>query len=88
VRRWRNAPYRVADIVGDQQCTILVQCQAGRTAMGMARIVEKARHNILSRDIRIAVAEENANDIVTVEHLRVPTAMFTNEGTAAVASRH
>lgn len=69
---------------GNQQGTGLVDGQPDRPSAGLFIRVQEAGDDVLGLAARTPAAERHENDLVAVEAWPVPTAMFTDEGAAAV----
>src|SRR4051794_29702695 len=65
----RDAPDRVADVVGDEESAALVEGDADRAAVGVALGAQEAVEDFGRLARRLAVAEGNEDDVVAGERL-------------------
>lgn len=79
-----HTPNRIPDVIGNQQGTGLVDGQPDRPSAGLFIRVQEAGDDVLGFAARTPAAERHENDLVAVEAWPVPTAMFADEGAAAV----
>src|SRR6185503_12846781 len=76
----RDAPDRVADIVGDEKAAPFVEGDADRAAVGFVLRSQEAGEHFLRLARRLAVAEGNEYDVVAGEGLAVPGAVLADVG--------
>src|SRR3954464_6432403 len=76
----REAPDRVADVVGDEESAALVEGNADRAAVGFAPGTQEAVEHFDRLAGRFAVAERNEDDVVAGERLAVPRAVLADVG--------
>src|SRR5688572_12402865 len=74
-----NPPDTVADIIGDQERTSLVQGDADRSAIGFALIVEKSGQHVYRIACRSALSERHEDHLVAAERIAIPGAVLTHE---------
>src|SRR5271166_6579320 len=79
-----HAPDGVPDVIGDQEGTSFVDCHPDRSTACFAVRIEESRDDILGLAVRTPTAERYEDDLVAVEEIPVPTAMFADEGAAPV----
>jgi hypothetical protein len=91
--RERGAPHWPADVtrqtvfptvIGDQEGAGFVDCHPDRSTARFAVRIEESRDDILGLAVQTPAAERHEDDLVAVEAIPVPTAMFADEGAAPV----
>jgi hypothetical protein len=79
-----DAPDGVADVVGDQKRSALVDGDSDRATARLAVRVKEIRDDVLGFAIGAPAAEGHEHDPVAVELRPVPTSVFADERTAAI----
>jgi hypothetical protein len=64
LRRLRDAPDRIADIVGDKQRSILRNCYAYWTPKGLLVVADKTGKDINRNTRRLSIGESNEHNLV------------------------
>src|SRR5262245_19072606 len=64
LRCLRDAPDRIADIIGDKQRSILRNCYAYRAAEGFLVLADKTGEDINRDTRRLSIGESNEHDLV------------------------
>src|SRR4051794_9177669 len=82
MRRRRDAPDRVADIVGYQQRALLVDADAYRAALGFALVVEETGQDVPRFAGWPAIFEGYENHLVARPRFSIPRAVLADEGAA------
>src|SRR4051812_44960362 len=76
----RDAPDRVADVVGDEKAAALVERDADRAAVGFALGAQEAVENFDRLPRGLAVCEGNEDHVVAGERLAIPRAVLSDVG--------
>src|SRR5215468_2975460 len=78
----RHPPDRVADIVGDQQRSLLVDTYTDRAPLCFALVIEEAGQHILRLARGLAVLERDKDHLVAGARLAIPGAVLADERAA------
>ena len=82
-----DAPNRIADVIGNQKRSGLVDRESDRPPSRLSVHVKEIGDDILRFAIRTPAAEGDENDPVSVEGGAVPTSVFSDECAAAIFLR-
>jgi hypothetical protein len=74
-----HSPNGVADIVGHQQCTLLVDRYADRTSHRVATLADEASEDVDRWPGRLAAFERYKNDLITTTRIAIPGTVLSDK---------
>ena len=77
-------PYGVANIVGDEQRTSLVDGNANRSAVRISIVANEAGQHVNRRAVRLPIRKGDENNLVAAAWITIPRTVFPDESTAVV----
>jgi hypothetical protein len=82
-----DAPNRIADVIGDQKRSGLVDGESHRPSSRLPVGVKEIRDDVLGFAVGMTAAEGHEHDLVAVEDRPVPTSVFADECAASISLR-